>query len=144
MTVVDSEFNIIRVNPWTEKMYASHMPLVGKKCYEAYYGRKSPCAGCPALRTLETGEACNEIVPYPSEDNPKMWFDLSAFPLKNTKGRVVGAIEHMRDITQRKQAEKELKRKHEEIEAINRILLRVTKEYDLNGICFVLQDIKKD
>ncbi|MCK4729045.1 MAG: sigma 54-interacting transcriptional regulator [Desulfobacterales bacterium] len=151
MTVLDCEFNIIRVNAWTEKMYACNMPLVGKKCYETYQKRESPCPGCPSLRTLQTGEAHGEIVPYPSEEDPTQWFDLSAFPLKNPDGRVVGIIEHMKDITERKQAEevlqeseRELKRRHNELQAISRVFLRVTKEYNLNGMCRVLQDMMED
>ncbi|MBE9581089.1 MAG: sigma 54-interacting transcriptional regulator [Proteobacteria bacterium] len=151
MTVLDCEFNIIRVNAWTEKMYACHMPLVGKKCYETYQKRESPCPGCPSLCTLQTGEAHGEIVPYPSEEDTTQWFDLSAFPLKNPDGRVVGIIEHMKDITERKQAEevlqeseRELKRRHNELQAISRVFLRVTKEYNLNGMCRVLQDMMED
>jgi diguanylate cyclase (GGDEF)-like protein/PAS domain S-box-containing protein len=115
LTVLDCEFNIIRVNPWAEKMYAAQMPLVGRKCYKAYQKRESPCLRCPALRTLATGEAHSEIVSYPSEDNPTQWVDLSAFPLKNPGGRVVGIIEHMKDITQRKQAERALRKAHDEL-----------------------------
>ena len=144
MTIVDCEFNIVRVNPWMEKVYASQVPLVGKKCYKAYHKRESPCPRCPTIRTLTTGEAHCNIVPSPSEENPTRWIDLSAFPLKNPAGRVVGIIEHMKDITPRKQAEKELKRKHNELKAINRVLLKVTKEYNLIGMCRVLQDIMED
>jgi DNA-binding NtrC family response regulator/PAS domain-containing protein len=144
MTIVDCEFNIVRVNTWMEKVYASQVPLVGKKCYKAYHKRVSPCPRCPTLHTLTTGEAHSHIVPSPSEENPTRWIDLSAFPLKNPGGRVVGIIEHMKDITPRKQAEKELKRKHNELEAINRVLLRVTKEYNLNGMCRVLHDMMED
>ncbi|MBE9572059.1 MAG: PAS domain-containing protein, partial [Proteobacteria bacterium] len=115
MTVLDCEFNIIRVNAWTEKMYACNMPLVGKKCYEAYQKRESPCPGCPSLRTLQTDEAHSEIVPYPSEEEPTQWIDLSAFPLKNPDGRVVGIIEHMKDITQRKRTEEALRESEREL-----------------------------
>ena len=150
MTVLDCEFNIVRANPWMKKMYASQMPLVGKKCYKTYQKRESPCPDCPALRTLATGEAHSEMVPYPSEENPTRWIDVSAFPLKNPSGRVVGTIEHIKDITKRKQAqealresERELKRRHDELEAINRVLLRVTGEYNLNDMGRVLEDIMK-
>jgi PAS domain S-box-containing protein len=51
------------------------------------------------------------------------------------------------DVTQRRGAEHalqesqmELRRTHHELEAINSVLLRVTKEYDLNGMGRVLQD----
>ncbi|MDY6989742.1 MAG: sigma-54-dependent Fis family transcriptional regulator [Thermodesulfobacteriota bacterium] len=150
MTVLDCQFNIVRANPWMEKMHASQMPLVGKKCYRAYQKRTSPCPHCPALRTLATGEAHSEMVPHPSEEKPTRWIDVSAFPLKNPSGRVVGTIEHVKDITKRKQAQealweskKELKRRHDELEAINRVLLRVTGQYDLNGMGDVLEDIMK-
>ncbi|MDY6837085.1 MAG: sigma 54-interacting transcriptional regulator [Thermodesulfobacteriota bacterium] len=150
MTILDCEFNIVRANPWMEKMYAPQMPLVGKKCYRAYQKRESPCPDCPARRTLATGEAHSEMVPYPSAENPTRWIDVSAFPLKNPTGRVVGTIEHIKDITKRKlaqealrQSERELKRRHDELEAINRVLLRVTGEYNLNGMGRVLEDIMK-
>ena len=41
-----------------------------------------------------------------------------AAPLYNTKGEIVGAIESVRDITDRKQAEEDLVRSHERLEAI--------------------------
>jgi hypothetical protein len=67
------------------------MPLVGKKCYNVYHKRETPCPGCPSLPNLATGEARSEIVAYPSEENPTHWIDLSAFALKNPGGHVVGA-----------------------------------------------------
>jgi len=55
------------------------------------------------------------------------------------------------DITKRKNAEhalrkseKELKRRHRELEATNGILLRITKEYNLNGMGHVLENIMKE
>jgi PAS domain S-box-containing protein len=47
-------------------------------------------------------------VPYPSEDSPTGWLELSTFPLRNADGSVVGVIEHVKDITERVQAEKEI------------------------------------
>ncbi|MEQ8200010.1 MAG: HD domain-containing phosphohydrolase [Syntrophomonadaceae bacterium] len=41
-----------------------------------------------------------------------------AAPLYNTKGEIVGAIESIRDITERKQAEEDLLKSHEKLEAI--------------------------
>ncbi len=108
MVVMDCDLNIIQVNPWMEKTHAAQMPLVGKKCYAAYQNRESPCPGCPSLRSLSTGNAHSEIVPHPSEEDPTQWLDVSAFPLKNPGGRVIGVIEYMKDITQRKQAEESL------------------------------------
>ena len=112
LSVLDPELNIIRVNRWHESMYASKMPLVGNKCYFVYQGRDSPCPWCPTLKTLETGESHSAEVPYPSEKNPTAWLDLSTYPLKDSDGQVVGAIEYAKDVTERKRAE-ESRRKFE-------------------------------
>ncbi len=109
VTVVDCDFNVVRINPWVEKMFASRKPLVGKKCYEAYQISKTPCPWCPTKRTLTTGQAHSEIVPFPSEGNLPRWIELSAFPLRNASGKVTGVIEHMKDITNRKRAEEDLR-----------------------------------
>jgi PAS domain-containing protein len=45
VTVIDCDYNIIRVNPWVERLCASQKPLVGKKCYEANAAASSPCLG---------------------------------------------------------------------------------------------------
>ncbi|NVM20644.1 MAG: sigma 54-interacting transcriptional regulator [Desulfobacterales bacterium] len=118
IAVLDCDLNIILVNPWMEKMFAAKMPLVGKKCYAVYRKRGSPCPGCPSIPALATGEAHSEIVPYASEDNPTRWIDLSAFPLKNPAGRVVGIIEYAKDITRRRQAKEALRESEAQKRAI--------------------------
>ncbi len=134
VTVVDCELNIIQINRWVEKTYATQMPLIGKKCYKAYQGRQSPCPWCPSLPTLATGEVHSEVVPYPVGENPTRWIDLSAFPLKNPDGRVVGVIEYMKDITQRKQAEEDLR----ESEAQKRAIL----DASIDTIRYVDRDMR--
>jgi len=109
ISVLDADLNILQVNAWIEQMYASQTPLQGKKCYAVYQQRESPCPWCPSLPALKTGETHSKIVPYPAEENPAGWIDLSAFPLKDAAGHVVGIIEHVKDITKRKRAEEALR-----------------------------------
>ena len=118
ITVLDCDLNVIMVNPWMEKMFAPQMPLVGKKCYSVYRKRESPCPRCPSLLTIATGEAHSEIVPYASEENPTRWIDLSAFPLENPSGHVVGIIEYVKDITLHKRAEQALRESEAQKRAI--------------------------
>ena len=63
ISVLDKDMQIVQVNPTMEKWYAHAMPLVGKKCYEAYYGQTKPCKTCPTIKALETKEATREVVP---------------------------------------------------------------------------------
>ncbi len=104
LSVLDTEMNIIRVNAVMEKWYKHSFPLLGKKCYEAYHGRKEPCQLCPAHKTLKTQQAGFEIVPKRDADGKIIgWFDLYTFPIldADTK-KLTGVIEYVRDITTRK------------------------------------------
>ena len=109
ISVLDLELNIIRANKWMGQKYAAQMPIVGKKCYHVYQNRKSVCTWCPSTRAIACGEIQSEIVPYPSAEEPTGWIQLWAYPLKNDEGRVIGVIEHVQDITQRKLAEDALR-----------------------------------
>jgi PAS domain S-box-containing protein len=109
ISVLDPELNIIRVNYWMEKIYSDQQPLIGKKCYEVYQQRERMCPWCPSVKSIETGEPHSKIVPYPTEENPKGWLDISSFPIKDAEGRVVAVIEHVKDITDRKRVEEALR-----------------------------------
>ena len=105
ISVLDADLNVINTNRWMEQMYTSRKPLVGRKCFQVYQERTTPCPWCPTLKTIETGNVHTEIVPYPSVDKPTGWIELSAFPIKDKNGNVVNVIEYVKDITDRKQAE---------------------------------------
>jgi PAS domain S-box-containing protein/putative nucleotidyltransferase with HDIG domain len=112
ISVLDRDLTVVQTNRWIEKMYAAHAPLVGKKCYAVYQERSSPCPWCPSLPALETGEQHIEIVPYPSVEEPTGWIELTAFPLKDDSSQTLGVIEHVKDITERKRAEEELRQSY--------------------------------
>jgi PAS domain S-box-containing protein len=105
ISVLDKELGITHANKWLEKAHASQMPLVGRKCYEAYHRRKTPCPRCPSVKTLATGRAHARQFRVPLADGSVWWGELSTFPFKNESGEVIGVIEHVKDITKRKRAE---------------------------------------
>ncbi len=109
ISVLDKNYNVVRINRWMERMYAGEMPIVGKKCYRVYQKRSSPCSFCPLEITWETGQPQNEIVPYPSEKNPTGWIDLTVFPVKDDKGEIIHLIEYVKDISEQKRAEQALR-----------------------------------
>jgi len=118
ISVLDTEFTIIQVNPAMEAWYGHAMPLVGKKCWEAYHGRQEPCAVCPSRRALETGEAARDIVPMVGAGGKVLgWVALHSFPLfESATGELTGVLEYVRDITEQKQAQDKLQALNQELE----------------------------
>ena len=111
ISVLDKDLNIIQVNPIMELWYSHSMPMLGKKCYEVYHERNEPCEICPSLQSLRTGQPAYEVVP---KRGPKQkiigWLDLYSFPLLDEEGgHIIGVIEYVRDISERKKAEQKLK-----------------------------------
>jgi two-component system sensor kinase FixL len=107
--IMDKDLNIIKVNAWMENEYRKRMPLVGKKCFEAYQNRNSPCEGCPSVPTLKTGKPHSRVIPNPCTGVKAEWIELSAFPLKDHNGNIIGVIEYVKDITKRKRTEETLR-----------------------------------
>jgi PAS domain S-box-containing protein len=94
-----------------EGWYSHAMPLVGRRCHEAYHGSDSVCRSCPSVRTLETGLPQMETVPLTGPNGVVVgWLDLFAFPMFDTEtGPVTGVIEYVRNVSQQVQAETELR-----------------------------------
>ncbi|MFC1666279.1 diguanylate cyclase [Candidatus Omnitrophota bacterium] len=136
ISVLDTELNIIQVNKTMEQWYSHAMPLIGKKCYEAYHGSASPCKICPTRETLKTKQADYKVVPKTgSGGRIDGWLDLYAFPLLDTKtGELKGVIEYVRDITQRKEAERKLAEANKDLRNSNRKLLRLALKDPQTGL----------
>jgi len=111
LTILDTEMNILQVNPIVETWYAHKIPLAGKKCYDVFHNREMRCEVCPTRKTLATGQAAYEVVPKTGPGGQIVgWLDLYSFPLiDTTSGKLKGIIEYTRDITERRRAEDALR-----------------------------------
>lgn len=119
-----------RVNRVMEKWYKENLPLVGKKCYEAYHNADKPCDPCPSVRCFKSGKTEREIVPGLPGSNIE-YIELYSFPIKDREtGEVTGAVEFVRNITDRKRAEMELQKAHDQLE--QRVKERTTELLSAN------------
>jgi PAS domain S-box-containing protein len=105
ISVLDKDLNIIRVNKTMERWHFDMLPLVGKKCYYAYHCRSEPCEYCPNIKAMKEKIVHVNIVPREIAGKVEGWQEVYSYPLLDDRGDVIGVIDYVRDITERKRAE---------------------------------------
>ncbi|HEB70921.1 MAG TPA: PAS domain S-box protein [Desulfobulbus sp.] len=111
ISVLDTDFNVIRVNKIMRDWYSHKLPFEGKKkCYEVYHGRSEPCAVCPTMKTMQSGRLEKEHVPFVQAEGVTGTLELFAYPILDDSGEVIGVVEHVRDITEQLKARKALEK----------------------------------
>jgi hypothetical protein len=84
------------------RWYAEEMPVVGRKCHQAFHRLGECCSRCPAVRTMRTGRNEFEILEITSSTTSRA-FEFSAYPIKDAhSGALTGVIVFVRDISSKK------------------------------------------
>jgi PAS domain S-box-containing protein len=121
ISVLDADLNVLKVNAAMRAMYERGRPLEGRRCHQAFRGRDEPCPSCPTLRAMADGRMHSETVSRgEDEGGGPGCIELFAYPFYNDLGQVMGAVEFVRDITERKRLEEELLLAMRRTEAANR------------------------
>jgi PAS domain S-box-containing protein len=105
LVVIDKDLRVVMSN-WKDHEYISEKERQGHPfCYEVFMNRKKPCDSCLAMEVFATGETKQLEATNPIDGKIR---DMYLLPMFDDKGKVVAVIEHLRDITTRKQAEEAL------------------------------------
>jgi PAS domain S-box-containing protein len=110
--VMDENYRIIFSNwqggyDYVQESIRSGNPI----CYEAYYGRQAPCEPCHIMEAFGSGEPSIR-----EKLNPKIgWVKIQAYPIRDDSGKTTLVVEHIRDITVKKQAQLDLQRYREHL-----------------------------
>jgi len=108
VSILNRDLNIVRVNKAMETWYAASMPLLGKKCYQAYHNSAAICRDCPTMKAFDSGHTEHTTVPG-LKDSAAQWVEVFSYPIKDpATGGVTGAVEFVRDITKAKITEEAL------------------------------------
>jgi len=134
MCVIDADFNIVRVNKTFIRMVdLDEAGIIGKKCYDVFGGELCHSKDCP-LETMKMGGQFDEHESVKERSDGKQIPVIVNAARLDRDGKFVGIVEDFKDITERKQAEEEIR----ELQRYNRGLIEVNLDplftFDHNGI----------
>jgi two-component system cell cycle sensor histidine kinase/response regulator CckA len=135
-TVINPEYRIISANKaYADKLKLPIQDIIGKHCYEVSHRITRPCfeAGedCAVRKAFATGARHTAIHVHYDNDGNLLFIETKAFPLKDSLGRIVSAIEIHNDVTDKKRLEDQL-RHAQKMEAIGTLAGGIA--HDFNNI----------
>ena len=111
MRIVDKNFRVLKANDTFAKLVGlPKEEIIGRKCHDVFWGDVCESPGCPLTRILE-GEQDIEFDSVKVRPNgTSVPCIVSATPFRRPDGTTIGIVEDFKDISERKEAERNLKR----------------------------------
>ena len=100
----------------------------GQYCYRAYQGKENLCAGCHLELAFRDGKIHKKEQTRETGQGT-LYYEIIASPLKDAEGTVIAGIEVVRDITDRKKIEEQL-RHAQKMEAIGTLTGGISHEFN--------------
>lgn len=135
VVIEDKDYNVVYMNEALRKIFGDQ---TGKKCYKAFIGRDKPCPVCPIEEIIRKKK---QRFGYTVTDKNGRLYELIATPLENPDGSI-SILEAVRDITEKKEAEKDLKEKMRELEEFHD--LTVGRELKMVELEKEIERLKKE
>jgi PAS domain S-box-containing protein len=125
ITILDRNHRIVKVNKAMARRIAkSPDDCLGIICYQVIHQCDTPPENCPHEKLLQDGlEHVSEI----EEENLGGYFIVTASPIKDSDGNVLGSIHIAHDITKRKEMEEKLEKTLEDKNILMKEIYHRTK-----------------
>ncbi len=114
LVIQDTSFKITYQNQIHKDMMGNH---VGEYCYRAYYNEQHICDDCPIVTSFKTGKICKGERSV-TTTRGVIDIEIISSPLKDASGKIIGGIEVVRDITDRKKMEDELREHRDHLDVM--------------------------
>lgn len=116
VALISPDFKILKANQATADHFRiPKKDLIGKKCHKCFQNIDTPCDECPVKISLSTGK---KYVMEKHAAPTGTWLEISTYPVTDKENNLIGVIEHAKDITSIKKAEKQLVR-NEKMEVLS-------------------------
>src|SRR5512133_1298878 len=140
VTVQDRDFRIVYQNPLMQDVFGNR---IGELCHTVDEQNDSVCSGCPVASCFLDGEI-HEAERHVMVNGCQRVVENRAAPPRDGEGRIVAAVEVVRDITVRKEAEERITRFRDLYAAIsrtNKAIIQCMNSQDLfDQICRIAVD----
>jgi PAS domain S-box-containing protein len=125
IALISPSFEFIRLNKaGYEALGKTPQQVIGKMCHQLLHGQDKPVDECPGVQMLKTKKTeVDEVMVG------ERYYMATAAPVLNDKGELVAFCHTLKDITERKQAENELRKYKDQLQE-----LVEQRTYDLKTI----------
>jgi len=145
--VINKEYRVSFANLAMRQVLPENKPFIGKRCYEIFEGRNSPCRSplwkCPLMKVLQSGDPTVIISPDPAlntETVSNRYIKIILYPLKDNQGNINAFAELRKDVTAERELENQILRRHHHLHALNRISSATSGLWDLDAILNIALD----
>jgi PAS domain S-box-containing protein len=140
LIVVDRDYRILQANQAVLTRHDKRRrEVIGKYCYDISHDRQNPCDECPVKTVWETGKPAREThrhVYHVNGEKRERYLDITATPIKDSRGDVIAVTELMRDVTEAKEMESKISEAQRNLMAINKIATTVSQSLDPDKVLY--------
>jgi len=112
LSIQDRDYRIVFQNHYNQRHFGD---AVGRYCYQVYDGRDSVCEGCPIALCFQDGGVHTAERKISSPDGDR-FFEITASPLMDSGSTIIGAVELVREVTERRKWQDEILRFNAKLE----------------------------
>lgn len=146
MTIIDRDYNILKSNKVMDDLFGlESKDIAGKKCYELFGGVECDTGNCILKRIINGEEYITVEAERKNRQSENIICTVSANPIRNQKGEIIGIVECFKDVTMQKKAYKEIKDNEERYRELFDNMSSGVAVYEVaeKGKDFIIRDFNK-